>query len=158
MASTSTLEKIMSTVTSPVTGLKSFSFRQHGRAAGLMLGVGSVVALAWPTTPALPQAGVTPVQVDLNVVAKGYRVSKLLGSAVYNDKNEKIGSLDDIISHNKQLSFVVLQVGGFLGVGVRLVVVPYENLNIDENGTKITLPGASKDELKKLSEFQYRTS
>ena len=36
-----------------------------------------------------------------------------------------------------------------------LVVVPYDSLVIDETGQKITLPGASKDELKKLSEFNY---
>jgi hypothetical protein len=34
-------------------------------------------------------------------------------------------------------------------------VVPFENLVIDDQGQKITLPGASKDELKKLSEFNY---
>jgi hypothetical protein len=49
----------------------------------------------------------------------------------------------------------VLQVGGFLGLGGHLVVVPYDSLVIDETGQKITLPGASKDELKKLSAFNY---
>jgi hypothetical protein len=55
----------------------------------------------------------------------------------------------------KQVNFVVLQVGGFLGMGGHLVVVPYDSLVIDDKGQKITLPGASKDELKKLSEFNY---
>ncbi len=53
------------------------------------------------------------------------------------------------------MNFAVLQVGGFLGLGRRLVVVPYDSLVIDDAGQKITLPGASKDELKKLSEFNY---
>jgi sporulation protein YlmC with PRC-barrel domain len=93
----------------------------------------------------------------LSVVAKGYRMSKLIGSSVINDKNEKIGTVDDVIADKdkKQLSFAVLQVGGFLGLGGRLVAVPYDSLVIDDNGQKITLPGASKDELKKLSEFNY---
>ena len=121
--------------------------------------IGSVLALALVTGPALPQAGVALVKVDLSVVAKGYRMSKLIGTSVINDKNEKIGTLDDIVADQakKQLSFAVLQVGGFLGLGGRLVVVPYESLVIDEHGQKITLPGASKDELKKLSEFNYPT-
>jgi hypothetical protein len=51
--------------------------------------------------------------------------------------------------------FAVLQVGGFLGVGARLTAVPYDSLVIDDKGQKITLPGATKDELKKLSEFNY---
>lgn len=115
-------------------------------------------AVAFAAGPALPQAGVALVKVDVNVVEQGYRMSKLIGSGVNNDKNEKIGSLDDVIADkdNKQLSFAVLQVGGFLGVGGRLVAVPFDKLVIDDNGQKITLPGASKDELKKLSEFRYR--
>jgi sporulation protein YlmC with PRC-barrel domain len=117
----------------------------------------TALAVALAAGPAAPQAGVALVKVDLSVVAKGYRTSKLIGSSVSNDKNEKIGTLDDIIADKdkKQLSFAVLQVGGFLGLGGRLVVVPYESLVIDEHGQKITLPGASKDELKKLSEFNY---
>jgi sporulation protein YlmC with PRC-barrel domain len=114
-----------------------------------------VVMLAFTTSPALPQAGVSLVQVDLSVVGQGYRMSKLLGSGVVNDKSEKIGTLDDVISDKKQLNFAVLQVGGFLGLGGRLVAVPYDSLVIDDKGQKITLPGASKDALKKLAEFHY---
>jgi sporulation protein YlmC with PRC-barrel domain len=121
---------------------------------------GLALALAFAAGPARPQAGVALVKVDVNVVEQGYRMSKLIGRSVINDKNEKIGSLDDVIAdkNNKQLAFAVLQVGGFLGVGGRLVAVPYDNLVIDDNGNKITLPGASKDELKKLSEFRYQSS
>jgi sporulation protein YlmC with PRC-barrel domain len=117
-------------------------------------------AVAFSIDPALPQAGVALVKVDVNVVERGYRMSKLVGTGVTNDKNEKIGSLDDVIADkdNKQLNFAVLQVGGFLGVGGRLVAVPFDKLTIDDNGGKIILPGASKDELKKLAEFHYRSS
>jgi sporulation protein YlmC with PRC-barrel domain len=118
----------------------------------------SIAAFTTTTTPALPQAGVSLVKVDFSVVANGYRMSKLLGSNVINDKNEKIGTLDDVIADKKQVNFAVLQVGGFLGVGGRLIVVPYENLTIDDNGQKITLPGASKEELKKLTEYHYKSS
>lgn len=122
--------------------------------------IGAVLALALATGPALPQMGVQLIKVDLSVVAKGYRMSKLIGGSVINDKNEKIGTVDDVIADKdkKQLSFAVLQVGGFLGVGGHLVAVPYDSLVIDDTGQKITLPGASKDELKKLSQFNYPAS
>lgn len=113
------------------------------------------VMLGFTTSPALPQAAVSLVQVDLSVVGQGYRVSKLLGSDVINDKSEKIGTLDDLISDKKQLKFAILQVGGFLGLGGRLVAVPYESLVIDDKGQKVTLPGASKEALKNLTEFHY---
>src|ERR1700722_5313976 len=95
------------------------------------------------------------VKVDVTVVAKGYRASKLIGSSVTNDKNENVGKIDDIIIDHKNVLFAVLQVGGFLGVGAHLVAVPYESLVLDETGKKVELPGATKDQLKGLSEFKY---
>ena len=137
------------------TPLPQSSTRAARRSSGWMIWTALAVALA--AGPALPQAGVQLIQVDLSVVAKGYRISKLVGTTVINDKNEKIGTVDDVVADKdkKQLSFAVLQVGGFLGLGGQLVVVPYDSLVIDETGQKITLPGASKDELKKLSAFNY---
>jgi sporulation protein YlmC with PRC-barrel domain len=119
----------------------------------------AILALVGPVPvldakPALAQ-GVQLIQVDVAVVAKGYRVSKLVGSSVTNDKNEKIGSVDDIIIDRSKVMFAVLQVGGFLGIGKHLVAIPYDSLQIDEAGKKVVLPGASKDELKKLTEFKY---
>ncbi len=122
------------------------------------LAVFAALLTGMATAPAFPQAAVALVKVDLAVVAKGYRMSKLIGSEVRNDKDEKIGTLDDVIADKKQVNFAVLQVGGFLGLGGHLVAVPYESLTIDDSGKKITLPGASKDALKNLSEFKYSPS
>jgi sporulation protein YlmC with PRC-barrel domain len=132
-----------------------FKIAQRGRPADWIIWTALAIFLGIGSSPALPQAGVTLVQVDLSVVAKGYRLSKLIGSRVNNDKNERIGTIDDLIADKKEVHFAVLQVGGFLGVGGRLVAVPYDSLVIDDKGQKITLPGATKDELKKLSEFNY---
>jgi len=131
------------------------------------LGSGAVAAalaaalLAAGPRPA-PAQVVHLVVVDVASIAKGYRVSKLTGTAVQNDRDEKIGSLDDIVigRDEPRAMFAVLQVGGFLGLGSRLVAVPYDSLKLDEesNGkVKIVLPGASKDELKKLNEVKYGT-
>jgi hypothetical protein len=49
----------------------------------------------------------------------------------------------------------VLSIGGFLGMGARLVIVPYDSLKLVEN--KIVLPGSTKDTLKMLPEFKYAT-
>jgi hypothetical protein len=121
--------------------------------------------LAWPIVlcgllviaapgPVLSQA-VKLVIVDVNVVAQGYRVSKLTGNSVTNEKNEKVGTLDDFVIARDRSVFAVLQVGGFLGIGSHLVAVPY--VVIHDETRKIELPGASKDELKKLAEFKYRS-
>ena len=98
------------------------------------------------------------VDVDVKAVGEGYRVSKLLGTKVENEKNEKIGTLDDLVITTDQKLFAVLQVGGFLGLGGYLVALPYESLAIADHGRKITLAGASKDALQKLPEFQFPKS
>jgi sporulation protein YlmC with PRC-barrel domain len=98
------------------------------------------------------------VVIDVAAVARGYRTSKLTGSSVVNDRDERIGTLDDLIVSQDQprVLFAILQVGGFLGLGGRLVAVPFESLRIDARDGKITLPGASREQLRRLPEFVYR--
>jgi sporulation protein YlmC with PRC-barrel domain len=116
----------------------------------------SLLLVANGPRPAHSQ-GVQLVKVDVSVVARGLRVSKLTGHAVVNDKNENIGKIDDIVIAQDHSLFTVLQVGGFLGIGSHFVAVPFDNLKVDENVSKIELPGASRDEIKKLAEFNYRS-
>jgi sporulation protein YlmC with PRC-barrel domain len=112
-----------------------------------------LLILAQPR-PAFAQ-GVELVRVNVATVGKGYRTSKLLGSKVLNDKNENIGTISDLIIGQDHNLFAVLQVGGFLGIGSRLVAVPYDSLQIDPAGGKVVLPGATRDALEKLAEFKY---
>jgi sporulation protein YlmC with PRC-barrel domain len=121
--------------------------------------IASTIAMAGlivaTSKPAYSQPAVSLVIVDVAAVGKGYRTSKLTGRAVVNSQNERVGTIDDFIIGRDRVLFSILQVGGFLGLGSRLVAVPYQSLTIDDTGTKITLPGATKDELKKLAEFKY---
>ena len=136
---------------------------QRTRGLLLFLSIGLVLGLLIVAAPhPVFSQGVQLVKVDVQVVANGYRVSKLTGQVVVNDKNERIGKIDDfVIGHDEGHSlFTVLEVGGFLGIGSRLVAVPYDSLTIDQKGSKIekiALPGASKDQLEKLTEFRYGT-
>jgi sporulation protein YlmC with PRC-barrel domain len=98
--------------------------------------------------------GITVAETEL--VATGHRASKLLHNDVYNEKNEKIGTIDDlIISTDGTLSIAVLNVGGFLGLAKHLVVVPVRNFK--QIAPKAILPNASKDQLKALPGFEYTT-
>lgn len=120
--------------------------------ATAMLAIAVLIAVG--PRPARSQA-IELVVVDVTTVAKGYRTSKLTGSNVVDDHDERIGTIDDIIIGRDRVLFAVLQVGGFLGLGGRLVAVPYQSLVLDDPGGKIVLPGASRDEIKKLPEFTY---
>jgi sporulation protein YlmC with PRC-barrel domain len=113
-----------------------------------------MLAFANLTAPSHAQ-DVALVRVDVALVGNGYRASQLIGRSVVNEKNETIGKLDDVIIAQDTKLYTTLQVGGFLGLGSRLVAMPYESLRISDGGRKIELPGASRDELRKLSEFRY---
>jgi sporulation protein YlmC with PRC-barrel domain len=58
-----------------------------------------------------------------------WRASKLVGLNVYNDANEKIGDINDVIlDKSGKVENVVLGVGGFLGMGEHYVAVAYDKL------------------------------
>ena len=58
-----------------------------------------------------------------------WRSSKLIGVNVYNDNNEKIGDIQElIVDKSGKVDNVVLGVGGFLGMGEHYVAVPMEKL------------------------------
>ena len=93
-------------------------------------------------------------KVDVQALSAGYRASKVIGSSVVNDANQTVGTIDDLlVSSDGKQPYAVLSIGGFLGMGTHLVVVPYSSLRFSDN--KVTLPGGSKEGLKMLPEFKY---
>ena len=83
------------------------------------------------------------------------RVSKVVGTSVYNDQNQSIGSVDDVLMNDNdhKAATVVLSVGGFLGMGSKLVSVPFDQLKFDND--KIVMPGATKASLEGMPEYHY---
>ena len=92
---------------------------------------------------------------ELKAVAIGWSAKKkILGKAVYNDKNEKIGTVDDlIITPDKSVSYAIIGAGGFLGMGKHDVAIPVGQFKEDKG--KIVLAGATKDALKAMPKFVY---
>ena len=64
-----------------------------------------------------------------------------------------LDAADGVLHVAFYLVYAVLSVGGFLGMGTRLVVIHYDSLKFADN--KIVLPGGTKDGLKMLPAFQY---
>ena len=93
-------------------------------------------------------------RIDPTSLATGYRTSKVVGSTVYNDTNEAVGMIDDlIVTPNDKIPYAVLSVGGFLGMGTRLVVVPINTLEVKDK--RMVLHDATKESLKLLPAFVY---
>lgn len=98
----------------------------------------------------------TVARVDVKKLATGYRSSKIVGSTVVNDRNESVGKIDDlIIDRSDRALFAVLSVGGFLGVGTKLIAVPYDQLRPGADNKNFVLAGATKDALRDLPEYKY---
>jgi hypothetical protein len=123
---------------------------------GLAL-VGDVVAE--PSKPPAPVAGKATLGVtveETEIVATGWRASKLLSAEVRNDRDEKIGKLDDmIVTADGTLSVAIIEVGGFVGLGAHRVAIPVRQLVLSPAAPKVVLPGGTKDALKALPEFKY---
>jgi sporulation protein YlmC with PRC-barrel domain len=97
--------------------------------------------------------GVT--QEEVKVITRGWSAKKkILGKAIYNDAKQKVGTIDDlIITPEKSVSYAIIGVGGFLGMGKHDVAIPVNQLKADQD--RIILPGATKDALKAMPTFEY---
>jgi sporulation protein YlmC with PRC-barrel domain len=59
-----------------------------------------------------------------------WRGSRMIGLKVYNDADEKIGDIAElIVDRSGKIEAVVVGAGGFLGIGARDVAVPYDQIN-----------------------------
>ena len=95
------------------------------------------------------------LRIDVVRLARGYRVSRVVGKPVYNETGEKIGTIDDLIVRpDDRVMFGVVSVGGFLGIGDRLIAVPYRAFAMDNEG-KLLLAGITKEDLKNAPAFRY---
>jgi sporulation protein YlmC with PRC-barrel domain len=58
-----------------------------------------------------------------------WRASKVVGLNVYNAQNENVGSINDLLlDKSGNIKAAVISVGGFLGMGARLVAVPFDKM------------------------------
>ena len=88
-------------------------------------------------------------------MTKGWSVKRtILGQPVYNEKDERVGSVDDlIVTPDKAISYGIINAGGFLGLTKHNVAIPVSQFKLVDS--KLVLPGATKEALKASPEFEY---
>jgi len=113
-----------------------------------------------PPAPPSPPTGVVATTNNPNLAVatlrleNGARASKIIGAAVQNDQNQRVGTVDDlIVASDDRVTMAIVSVGGFLGVGDKLVAVPWQQLKAE--GDHLVLPGASKDTMSAAPGFRY---
>jgi sporulation protein YlmC with PRC-barrel domain len=92
---------------------------------------------------------------ELRDVMEGWSAKRqIIGQDVYNDKQEKVGVVEDvIISPNKSVSYGIVGAGGFLGFDRRDVAIPVNQFKLTDG--KLVLAGATKEALREMPPFEY---
>ena len=89
----------------------------------------ATVAFAQSPTATTDRADMKPATASDSSFQGTWRASKVVGLSVYNDNNESLGSINDLLTDKEgNIKGVVLGVGGFLGVGEHLVAIPFDKI------------------------------
>ena len=95
-----------------------------------------------PPAPAATPAPATRAQTTTTApiaTAGQWRASKLIGLNVYNDQNEKLGDINEILlDQSGKATGVVIGVGGFLGMGQREILVTMDKLKFVNEPVRTT--------------------
>jgi hypothetical protein len=99
-------------------------FVTAGIAGSLLLASAAFAAEDSAMAPPAKQGSVSNISFNGD-----WRASKVVGLNVYNEKNENVGSINDLlIDKGGNVKAAVISVGGFLGMGARLVAMPLDKV------------------------------
>ena len=97
--------------------------------AGLLMAGSAVPALAQQAPAPAPAQRTETTTTVTKAMTGQWRASKLVGLNVYNNANEKIGDISEILlDPSGKVAGFVIGVGGFLGMGQHDVLVPPDQL------------------------------
>jgi len=104
------------------------------------------------TAPAPAPGGMESSQMGDAITGTSIK-NDLLGKTVYNEKDEKVGDVNDVIlSSDGTTSYFIVGAGGFIGMGEHNVAIPYDK--ISATGDKMVLQGYTKEQLKEMPAFK----
>jgi len=84
--------------------------------------------------------------------SRPYEASKAVGTHVKNLQGEYLGRVNDFIINKDRIAFGILSQGGFLGMGGKPVVIPFDALSYDHTGGYFVLD-ISRERLESAPEF-----
>lgn len=111
-----------------------------GIAAAALLGVAANAQSPAPTRQDAPHMS------EQRTMHGHWRASKLIGVDVYNEQNEKLGDIDElIVDRSGKVAGVVIGVGGFLGLGQRDIFVAMDKLKFVDEPRRVTTDDRAPD-------------
>lgn len=104
-------------------------FAKHMAACLAASALLATVAFAQTPTTTTDRANMAPAAASDSSFQGDWRTSKVVGLDVYNDNNENLGSINDLLTDKSgTIKAVVIGVGGFLGMGTHLIAVPFDKI------------------------------
>jgi hypothetical protein len=91
----------------------------------------------------------------------GYAPDKLMGASVVGADGNEIAQVSDVaLTSDNKSQGVLVDVGGFLGIGAKTVELDPHSLSVQQNdsGDVILVTSLTKDQLKQMNEFQANNS
>jgi hypothetical protein len=122
----------------------------------LALSLCMVVAVSQPSR-AETTAPESKVVVPMEALPRyGSLVSAWYKKPVYDTNEKKVGVITDMLFSGGAIDAVMLDVGGFLGIGAKHVAVPAESITVTEKNNKTWLTiNTTKDIVKKATGYKY---
>jgi sporulation protein YlmC with PRC-barrel domain len=105
-----------------------------------------------PTATTSTTTSAAPVTASDSSYTGNWRASKIVGLNVYNEANESLGSINDLLTDKDgNVKAVVIGVGGFLGVGEHLIAVPYDKIKFVNEPVATTASAAGSTGAKPMT-------
>jgi sporulation protein YlmC with PRC-barrel domain len=83
---------------------------------------------------------------------RAMRAEELVGKSVYNSAGDRVGEIDQIVvNRNSRATGAVVGVGGFMGIGEKKVVVPFDRMRMQ--GDRIVAPNLTKDSVGSMQSY-----
>jgi sporulation protein YlmC with PRC-barrel domain len=104
---------------------------------------------------------------NANWPVKILTATSIIGDRVENRQGESLGRIKDIMLDLQRgnIAYVVLEYGGFMGIGEKLFAIPFIDLDLDQNQQKFILdvdkeqldraPGFDKDHWPETNSHSY---
>lgn len=105
--------------------------------------------------PSGPQSGMTDSGMTGGaIVSQGINADDLDDKDVVNSAGDEIGEIDEIVlSKRDNQLYAVVEVGGFLGMGEKEVVIPLKELQMRDGKLWAPLTASTQEQIKSLPEY-----
>ncbi|MEQ9332411.1 PRC-barrel domain-containing protein [Thalassobaculum sp.] len=87
------------------------------------------------------------------VAGEGWQKVELVGKTVHGADQEEVGEIDDVVmAESGKVESVLVDVGGFLGIGAKQVAIPVANLEVQ--GETLVAAGLTKKQAEAMPEYK----